>query len=261
MTVDNHDRHPAWCPQGRISECGRARRQRLARSRVHFCLPHFRVGRDFGGGRVAGLLRAPSDDRRDRRREQPARTTNLQRHLVDMPTTFTHFHPLGYVLTIMLGAGVAERAGLLGVPMRAAVKGAPKFLLTPAIAFVGMMGNLAADAAHVVLIPLAGVLFASAGRHPLAGIAAGFTSLSGGFSEPSIVGCRPMAHAGKAKAIRATAHKLARLIYTLLTKGEAYVDRGQDYFEAQYQKRVVKNLKRKALAMGFALTPIEAEAA
>jgi transposase len=68
---------------------------------------------------------------------------------------------------------------------------------------------------------------------------------------------RLSARVGKAKALRATAHKLARLIYTLLTKGEAYVDRGQEYFEAQYQQRVVKNLKRKAFAMGFALTPIE----
>jgi transposase len=71
---------------------------------------------------------------------------------------------------------------------------------------------------------------------------------------------RLSARAGKAKAIRATAHKLARLIYTLLTKGEAYVDRGQDDFEMQHQQRVMKNLKRKALAMGFSLTPIEAQA-
>jgi len=107
---------------------------------------------------------------------------NLQRLVVDMPTTFTHFHPLGYVLTVMLGAGVAERTGLLGAAMRAGVKDAPKFLLTPAIALAGMMGNLAADAAYVVLIPLAGVLFAAAGRHPVAGIAAAFAGVSGGFS-------------------------------------------------------------------------------
>jgi aminobenzoyl-glutamate transport protein len=107
---------------------------------------------------------------------------NIRRLLVDMPTTFTHFHPLGYVLVVMLGAGVAERTGLFGAAMRAAVKGAPKFLLTPMIAFVAMMGNLAADAAYVVLIPLAAVLYASAGRHPIAGIAAAFAGVSGGFS-------------------------------------------------------------------------------
>jgi hypothetical protein len=69
---------------------------------------------------------------------------------------------------------------------------------------------------------------------------------------------RTAARMGKAKAIRATAHKLARLIYTLMTKGEAYVDRGQQHYEQEYQKRLVKNLQKKALEMGFSLTPIEA---
>ena len=107
---------------------------------------------------------------------------NIRRLWVEMPQTFTHFHPLGYVLVVMLGAGVAERSGLFAAAMRAGVRNAPKFLLTPAVAFVAMMGNLAADAAYVVLIPLAGVLYASAGRHPIAGIAAAFAGVSGGFS-------------------------------------------------------------------------------
>lgn len=107
---------------------------------------------------------------------------NIQRLWVEMPKTFTHFHPLGYVLVVMLGAGVAERSGLFGSAMRAAVRNAPKALLTPVVALVAMVGNHAADAAYVVLIPLAGVLFASAGRHPLAGIAAAFAGVSGGFS-------------------------------------------------------------------------------
>ena len=107
---------------------------------------------------------------------------NIQRLWVEMPETFTHFHPLGYVLVVMLGAGVAERSGLFAAGMRSAVRGAPKFLLTPVVALVAMVGNHAADAAYVVLIPLAGVLFAAAGRHPLAGIGAAFAGVSGGFS-------------------------------------------------------------------------------
>ena len=107
---------------------------------------------------------------------------NISRLWVEMPTTFTHFHPLGYVLVVMLGAGIAERTGLFAAAMRSAVKGAPKFLLTPMVAFVAMMGNLAADAAYVVLIPLAAVLYAAAGRHPIAGITASFAGVSGGFS-------------------------------------------------------------------------------
>jgi transposase len=72
---------------------------------------------------------------------------------------------------------------------------------------------------------------------------------------------RLSARLGKAKAVRATAHKLARLIYTLMTKGEQYVDKGQNYFEEQHQQRVMKNLKKKALAMGFSLIPLDAAAA
>ncbi len=107
---------------------------------------------------------------------------NIQRLWVEMPATFTHFHPLGYVLVVMLGAGVAERSGFFAAGMSKAVKSAPKSLLTPVVALVAMIGNHAADAGYVVLIPLAGILFAAAGRHPLAGIAAAFAGVSGGFS-------------------------------------------------------------------------------
>ena len=109
---------------------------------------------------------------------------NIQRLWTEMPATFTHFHPLGYVLVVMLGAGVAERTGLFGDAMRAAVSGAPKFLLTPMVAFVAMAGNHAADAAYVVLIPLAGMLFAAAGRHPVAGIAAAFAGVCSRLPQP-----------------------------------------------------------------------------
>ena len=107
---------------------------------------------------------------------------NIRRLWADMPLTFTGFHPLGYVLVVTLGAGIAERTGLFAAAMRGAVHGAPKALLTPMVALVAMMGNLAADAAYVVLIPLAGILYAAAGRHPIAGIACAFAGVSGAFS-------------------------------------------------------------------------------
>lgn len=107
---------------------------------------------------------------------------NIQRLWVEMPKTFTHFHPLGYVLVVMLGAGVAERSGLFASAIRGAVRGAPKFLMTPLVALVAMLSNHAADAGYVVMIPLAAIIFASAGRHPLAGIGAAFAGVSGGFS-------------------------------------------------------------------------------
>lgn len=113
---------------------------------------------------------------------------NIRRLWVEMPATFTHFHPLGYVLVVMLGAGVAERSGLFGTAMRAGVSNAPKGMLTPLVALVAMLGNLAADAAYVVLIPLAGVIYAAAGRHPIAGITAAFAGVSGGFSANLVPG-------------------------------------------------------------------------
>ena len=86
---------------------------------------------------------------------------NIQRLLVQMPATFAGFYPLGFVLVVMLGAGVAERSGLFATAMSAAVNKAPLSILTPTVALVAMLGNLATDAAYVVLIPLAGVVFAA----------------------------------------------------------------------------------------------------
>jgi transposase len=63
----------------------------------------------------------------------------------------------------------------------------------------------------------------------------------------------------KGKAVTAVAHKLARLVYAMLTKGTAYVDQGQAYYEERYQQRVIYHLRRKAAAMGLELVPIQAQ--
>jgi transposase len=59
------------------------------------------------------------------------------------------------------------------------------------------------------------------------------------------------------KAITAAAHKLARLIYRLLTKGEEYTDQGQDYYEERYRERVLYNLKKRAEKLGMKLVNVE----
>ena len=64
-------------------------------------------------------------------------------------------------------------------------------------------------------------------------------------------------HLGKAKAITATAHKLARIIYSLLSNGAAFEPSTEDDYEKKYQHRIQKNLKLKAKKMGFVLTNIE----
>ncbi len=107
---------------------------------------------------------------------------NVTRLFVEMPKTFTGFAPLGLILTIILGAAVAERTGLFSAAIRGALRGIGNATLTPIIALIGMASHLAADAAYVVFLPLAAIVFASAGRHPLAGLAAAFAAVSGGLA-------------------------------------------------------------------------------
>ena len=71
---------------------------------------------------------------------------------------------------------------------------------------------------------------------------------------------RLCARMDKPKAVTAAAHKLARLIYAMLTHGQEYTDRGQDYFEERYRQRVLHNLAQKAKAMGMQLVPSDAPA-
>ena len=68
---------------------------------------------------------------------------------------------------------------------------------------------------------------------------------------------RMCARMDKPKAVTAAAHKLARLIYAMLTHGQEYTDRGQDYFEERYRQRVLHNLAHKAKTMGMQLIPVE----
>jgi transposase len=81
-------------------------------------------------------------------------------------------------------------------------------------------------------------------------------SAYGLFNSKSALGAyfrRQRSRLGAPKAITATAHKLARIFYSMIKKGEEYVDHGQEYYEEQYRGRVVKNLKKKAQSMGFLL--------
>jgi aminobenzoyl-glutamate transport protein len=107
---------------------------------------------------------------------------NLRRLFEEMPKTLTSFAPLGTVLVMMLGTGIAERSGFFSAALRGALRSAPRYILTPAVVFAGCLSSLAVDAGYVVLVPLGAVIFAVAGRHPLAGLAAAFAGVSGGFS-------------------------------------------------------------------------------
>ena len=112
----------------------------------------------------------------------------LHRILTNLVTNFTGFAPLGTVLVALIGIGVAEHSGLIAASLRKLVLSAPRRLLTPIVVFAGVMSNMASEIGYVLLIPLAGLIFISAGRHPIVGMAAAFAGVSGGYSANLLIG-------------------------------------------------------------------------
>ena len=94
---------------------------------------------------------------------------------------FVGFAPLGTILVAMLGVGVAEHFGLISTLIRRLMLGTPKKLITVMVLFVGIVSNVASDTGYLVVIPLGAAIFYAVGRHPLAGLAAAFFGVSGGF--------------------------------------------------------------------------------
>lgn len=101
---------------------------------------------------------------------------------------FTGHAALGSIVVAMLGVGLADGTGLLSALIKKLVLSTPKVMVSAIVVFAGVMSNIASDAGYVVLIPLGAVIFASFGRHPLAGIAAAFAGVSGGFSANLLIG-------------------------------------------------------------------------
>ncbi len=137
---------------------------------------------------LSALLSGVSFTEVDPRSEETIRINNLltgkalAEFLGGMVRTFMNFAPLGIVLVAMLGVGVAEHSGFINVGLKKLLNITPKSLLTPMLILVSIISHTAADAGYVLVIPLGGVIFYTAGRHPLAGIAAAFAGVSGGFS-------------------------------------------------------------------------------
>jgi len=137
---------------------------------------------------LSWLLSGVSFDVVDPRSGQPLVVNNLlsgaalATFFTVVVTNFTHFHPLGVVLVAMLGIGVAEHSGFINAALRAMMAVTSKKVLTPMVILVGIVSHTAVDAGYVLVIPLGGIIFYAAGRHPLAGIAAAFAGVSGGFS-------------------------------------------------------------------------------
>jgi aminobenzoyl-glutamate transport protein len=112
----------------------------------------------------------------------------FHRILLEMVDNYTAFAPLGIVMVALLGLGIAESSGLISAAIRLLVLKSPARLITFVIVLAGVLSNTASDLGYVLIIPLGGIIFHSLGRHPVAGLAAAFAGVSGGFSSNLFIG-------------------------------------------------------------------------
>ncbi|WP_460753159.1 AbgT family transporter [Nocardiopsis oceani] len=102
-------------------------------------------------------------------------------------TNYVNFPPLGLIVVMMLGVVVAEQTGLINALLRGSVTRVPAKYMTFTVAIMGILGSIASDAAYVVLIPLAAVVFQAVGRSPTLGIVVAFVSVSAGWNATLVV--------------------------------------------------------------------------
>jgi aminobenzoyl-glutamate transport protein len=112
----------------------------------------------------------------------------LQRMLLNLVPNFVAFPPLGSVLACLVGIAVAERTGLVGAGLRLIVMAAPRRWLSAIVVFGGILSHSGADVGYVLFVPLGAAIFHAVGRHPLAGLAAAFAGVAGGFNANIVLG-------------------------------------------------------------------------
>lgn len=120
----------------------------------------------------------------------------LRRIILGLLPNFVNFAPLGPVLVCLLGLAAAEHSGLLGACLRLIVHRTPRRLLTWVVVWCGAMSHTAGDIGYVLLLPLSMALFHAIGRHPLAGLAAAFSGVSGGFAANLLISTSDVVLAG-----------------------------------------------------------------
>lgn len=131
---------------------------------------------------------------------------------------FTSFIALGTVFTIIMGVGVADGSGFMAAVLKKIVAVTPRRAVTATVIFLGIMSNVASSTGYVMLVPLGAILFMSFGRHPIAGLAATFAGVSGGWSANLLIGTNDPVFAGMST-------EAARMInpnYTVLPTGNWY---------------------------------------
>jgi len=102
--------------------------------------------------------------------------------MTNMVSNFSSFAALGVVLIMQMAIGVAEGSGLLTTAMRRAILGVPTWLLTGVVIFLGINGSIASEASIIFIPPLAATAFLAAGKHPVAGLMAGYAAVNAGFT-------------------------------------------------------------------------------
>lgn len=117
---------------------------------------------------------------------------------------FVNFPPLQTVVVIMLGVGLAERTGLLTTLIRASFGRAPRWLLPYVVGFVGIVFSVMSDSVFIIVPPLAALVFAAAGRHPVAGLIGGFAAAGAGYSTSILVTSLDALFAGITNAVAGT---------------------------------------------------------
>ena len=131
---------------------------------------------------------------------------------------FTSFIALGTVFTIIMGVGVADGSGFMAAVLKKIVAVTPRRAVTATVIFLGIMSNVASSTGYVMLVPFGAILFMSFGRHPIAGLAATFAGVSGGWSANLLIGTNDPVFAGMST-------EAARMInpnYTVLPTGNWY---------------------------------------
>ena len=113
---------------------------------------------------------------------------------------FVKFPPLGYALTAMIGIGIAEGSGLFAAMVKALVLHAPTRLITASIVLAGVLSSIGEGVGYVILIPLGAMIYHAIGRHPMAGLAAAFCGVSGGFGANVMIGANDTILAGLSEA-------------------------------------------------------------
>jgi len=120
----------------------------------------------------------------------------LHHMVTSVLSNFTNFFPLGAVFTVILGVSVLEGTDMLSVLLKRIASKTPSYLITSTVVFLGVMSNIASSTGYIVLVPLGGVLFLASRRHPIAGLAAAYAGVSGGWAANLLISSNDPIYAG-----------------------------------------------------------------